>query len=348
MSIVWKPIQSSHAAAWAELSNLLAAAEGYDDEHYDPAELAAELEEPGVEYALDTLGAWDGPTMVAYGQLRVAAECRDGVATAFLTGGVHPAFRRRGLGRRVMDWLEPRAAELVCDRHPDAPIRLSLWAGTPGSGTSRLAEGRGFEPARYFLDLRVDLASWDGSAFRSRRPTGGSVPLDAGDPVLAEGVRRAHNESFAEHGASTERDPERWAAQLAAPTFRPLFSRVAYSPESTLPKEDAVDSYVVSGEYEPGELYVCLVGTRQRARRRGLASALLRDVLHAAKTAGYRTAALSVDAENLSGAARLYERVGFRRMRTDVVYEKMLTPFAKVPGYAGERGSRQQDAVVGH
>ncbi|NUP75886.1 MAG: GNAT family N-acetyltransferase, partial [Sinomonas sp.] len=88
--------------------------------------------------------------------------------------------------------------------------------------------------------------------------------------------------------------------------------------------EESVDSYVLSAEYVPGELYVCLVGTRRRARRRGAASLLLCEVLSAAKEAGYRTASLGVDAESATQGVRLYERVGFRRVRTDVVYEKPL------------------------
>jgi ribosomal protein S18 acetylase RimI-like enzyme len=37
-------------------------------------------------------------------------------------------------------------------------------------------------------------------------------------------------------------------------------------------------------------------------------------------------AALGVDAENTSGALRVYEAIGFRRVRTGVSYRKEFTP----------------------
>ena len=39
---------------------------------------------------------------------------------------------------------------------------------------------------------------------------------------------------------------------------------------------------------------------------------------------GLDEAALGVDAENLSGALRLYESLGFRRYRTGIAYRKPL------------------------
>ncbi|MDQ4501592.1 GNAT family N-acetyltransferase [Sinomonas sp. ASV322] len=328
MSIVWKPIEPSDTPAWAELSNLLSTADG-SDEHYAPEDLAEELEEPGVDPYLDTLGAWKGRDMVAYGQLRVGAGLRDGIAKAFLGGGVHPGWRGRGLGRAVMDWIEPRAAQLAGIRHPGAPGLLSVWAGIPGSASARLAAARGYRPARYLQDLQLDLADWSPEGLshleverpRATRP---GLPFDLADGDLAEATRRAHNEAFAQHRGATERDHGLWVAQISGSTFRPELSRVALSPDRGLDSRDAVDGYVLCGEYVPGELYVCFVGTRRRARGRGVATGLLLEVLAAAKAEGFRVAALGVDAEGPGGGVGLYERVGFRRVRTDVVYEKAL------------------------
>jgi ribosomal protein S18 acetylase RimI-like enzyme len=328
MSIAWKPIDPAHTPAWAQLSNLLATADGTED-HYAASDLAEELEEPGVDPLLDTLGAWDGRDMVAFGQLRVAASLLEGTATAFLGGGVHPGWRGRGLGRAVMDWIEPRAAQLAGMRHPGAPGLMSVWAGDPGSASARLAAARGYKPARYLQDLCLDLDRWSppkpaaGDSLAARPGVVGS-PLDLSDLALVEATRRAHNEAFAEQRGSAERDRRVWASQLSAATFRSDLSRIALSAEAGLAPEESVDSYVLSAEYVPGELYVCLVGTRRRARRRGAASLLLCEVLSAAKEAGYRTASLGVDAESATQGVRLYERVGFRRVRTDVVYEKPL------------------------
>lgn len=391
MSIVWKPIVPAHAPAWAELSNLLAFDQGVED-YYAPQDLASELEEPGVDSSLDTLAAWDGGTMVAYGQLRVSHRLQDGLANAFLGGGVHPRWRGRGLGGAVMDWIEPRAAELSRKRHPGAPGILSFWAGAPGSSSAHLAMTRGYVPARYLHDFALDLTSWRPTGSPGAAPQageqalahdGGQSPvhdggpadedrsqtnddgaprlrsfdvatrtLDLADRAVVEATRRAHNEAFAGQPGAAEHDPDSWAGQLLAGAFRPELSRVAVGAGEGLPREEAVESYVLSREGAPGELYVSLVGTRVRARRRGLASRLLREVLVAAKAAGYRSVALGVDAARPSGAVGLYTQAGFRLLRTDVVYEKFFLGLAArpsvtvLPGQPAQAGRRARGLAV--
>ncbi|WP_077488042.1 GNAT family N-acetyltransferase [Sinomonas mesophila] len=335
MSVVWKPIEPDHAPAWAELSNLLARVDD-TDEFYEPEDLVEELGEPGVDPSLDTIAAWDGDTMVAYGQLRISEGLVDRMAKALLSGGVHPEWRGMGLGRAVMDWIEPRAAELATARYPSLPLVCSVWCGKPSSSAVRLAAARGYGPARYFQDMRAELAGWRAPASPFGAPAGARPGARSwtsdrtGDHAVvlplaqdhAEGTRRAHNEAFSDHWGAVERDAARWSDQLAARSFRPALSRVALSADPSLDPDEAVDAYVLCNEFVPGELYVALVGTRRRARGRGLATRLLSEVLGAARESGYRLADLGVDSESPTGAVGLYERVGFRALRTTVVYER--------------------------
>ncbi|WP_415856844.1 GNAT family N-acetyltransferase, partial [Sinomonas sp. G460-2] len=213
---------------------------------------------------------------------------------------------------------------------------------------ARLAAARGYRPARYLHDLEVDLEAWRPRASNDDDGTSpapgtavSSRPLDVADRVIVEATRRAHNEAFADQSGASERDPATWAAQLLSAAFRPELSRVALREAAPTPRGASVDSYVLSCEYAPGELYVSLVGTRRFARGRGLASRLLGDVLAAAKAAGYRSAALGVDAEGPADAVGLYERVGFRRVRSNVVYEKSFLGLAVRPSVAQLPGQPQ-------
>jgi ribosomal protein S18 acetylase RimI-like enzyme len=288
--------------------------------------------------------------------LRVKAALLEGRAMASIHGGVDPAYRGRGVGRDIMDRLEARARELASQRHPGAPVRLDVWANAPGSGTTRLAAARGYVPVRYFQDMRLEIPDWqDPSA--GQDPEAGQDPhvgtpsprVVSFDPGHAEAVRLAHNEAFTDHWGSTPRSPEAWADMLASRSARPAFSRVALarqqanaspdpagSPGPAGPgspaadasatdfSTDAVDSYVLCAEWTPGTLHVNLVGTRRRARGRGLAATLLTDVVRAAREAGYRRVELGVDSESPTGAVGLYERVGFAKVRTNVVYSRLL------------------------
>jgi ribosomal protein S18 acetylase RimI-like enzyme len=63
---------------------------------------------------------------------------------------------------------------------------------------------------------------------------------------------------------------------------------------------------------------------RKPWRRRGLGLALLQHAFTEFWRRGERTVALGVDAENPTGATRLYERAGMHVLFDAVVYEKPL------------------------
>jgi mycothiol synthase len=66
------------------------------------------------------------------------------------------------------------------------------------------------------------------------------------------------------------------------------------------------------------------ISTRRPWRRRGVAAALIADSLRELRARGLDEAALGVDSENLSGALRLYESLGFRRFKTGIAFRKPL------------------------
>lgn len=65
---------------------------------------------------------------------------------------------------------------------------------------------------------------------------------------------------------------------------------------------------------------------RRAWRRRGIALALLRHSFAALYQAGKRKVSLEVDAENHTGATRLYEKAGMHVDRRQETFEKELRP----------------------
>jgi ribosomal protein S18 acetylase RimI-like enzyme len=70
--------------------------------------------------------------------------------------------------------------------------------------------------------------------------------------------------------------------------------------------------------------WVEILGVRRPWRGRGLATALLLTAFGDFHRRGLRGAALAVDAANVTGAVRLYERVGMRAARRNDTYERRL------------------------
>jgi ribosomal protein S18 acetylase RimI-like enzyme len=72
------------------------------------------------------------------------------------------------------------------------------------------------------------------------------------------------------------------------------------------------------------EAWVEELAVRRPWRKRGVATALLCASMHAFKAEGLQHAILGVDTQNLSGALRVYERVGFKSVRRYTQFEKRI------------------------
>lgn len=318
------PIAKADLAEWTRLVNTIAE---FDEtgEKYTPALLEEELTAPGVDRDLDTLAIFDGDRMVAFGQLMITDGLRDGFAKAIFGGGVDPAYRNRGLGSEVIEWLFARGRVKAVEKHPGYPTKASLWVHHPGSADELLGMHYGFERARYFADMRLDFDTWEPPAgFEIGAPKRENPRAIELNPAQhGEATRLAHNEAFADHWGSSPRSKEHWEAMvLGSVAFRPTLSRIALNPD--IEGDAAVDAYVLATEYQDKELYISTVGTRRRARGQGLATELLVESLKQAQREGFVRAELGVDSASPTGANAIYERIGFRVTRTSVVMERLL------------------------
>jgi mycothiol synthase len=245
---------------------------------------------------------------------------RDGVGVHEVEGWVRPGWRRRGLGRALLRWTERRAAEVArVDGRP--PQRaLSSWPDEDQVGATALYESEGYEIVRYgFMMLRnladpiADLALPAGLEVR---------------PVVERDHRRiwdADEEAFRDHWNRAERTEGDFEAWYAIPGIDTSLWRVAWDGDEVA---GSVMTFVWPHENQALGLsrgWLEHISVRRPWRKRGLASALIVDSLRALREAGLAEAALGVDAENVSGALRVYEAIGFRRARTGVSYRKAFS-----------------------
>jgi mycothiol synthase len=255
--------------------------------------------------------------LVAAGQTSVRT--RDGKGVHQVEGWVRPEWRRRGLGRALLHWTELRAAEVArVDGRP--PTRaLSAWPDQTQVGATALYESEGYEIVRYGFMMVRDLAE---PIPDLALPTGLEIR-----PVVERDHRRiwdADTEAFRDHWDAAERVDADFEAWYATPGIDTGLWRVAWDRDEVA---GSVMTFVWQVENETLGLsrgWLEHISVRRPWRRRGLASALIAEALLALRAAGLREAALGVDAENTSGALRVYEALGFRRVRTDVSYRKVF------------------------
>jgi mycothiol synthase len=313
----WRPIDPSQVAAWADLVAAMEAAD-HQDEHMAEEDLVEEFDDPDCDYPRGSVAVYDGDLMIGYCMLfaRTAAEP---VHEMRLDGGVHPQYRRRGIGSRLLSWAEQAAGPLHAERFPGQPLSLDGRCLARNAGAMALFAAHGYQQTRWFLrmacDLTADLPADDVPA---------GIRIVGFSPERSLDARDVTNEAFRDHWGSTEVTEEGWAHFMGYQAFRPAYSFLAYDGSEPL-------GVVLSHEYDSytratgrRELYIPTVGTRRSGRKRGIATALLVRTLHAAKADGLVSATLDVDSDSPTGAVGLYERAGFAVRDTWITQRKPL------------------------
>ncbi len=280
-----------------------------------------ELSWPNYQAETDCFVAWEGDRLVGYADLFLRKPEVGTESTFYTWGVVHPHRRRRGLGRRLLETLYDRAVERLVELE-QGPVYFNGSAREVESDRQALFEGLGMTPVRYYVNLA--------------RPINNGLPpvempngfrLRTFDPERdLEEVCRVDNLAFQDH----------WGfVGFPLAEFRHWVHQPHFRPELWLLAEETASGQIVGiglNKIDPDwiaqtgrqEGYVNTLGVLREHRQQGLGTALLAKSLHVLRRAGMEAAHLHADAENLTGAVRLYERLGFHLRKTMIAYRKVM------------------------
>jgi mycothiol synthase len=221
---------------------------------------------------------------------------------------VHPAHRKRGHGRRLVERLLAES--------PDG--RLRLWAHGAHPAAARLAAAMGFEQVRSLWQLRRSLS--------------GALP----DVPLPEGVRirtfvpgqddeawvALNAAAFADHPEQGRLTIDDLHRRIAEPWFDPAGFFLAERAGAEGSRLVGFHWTKVHGAKEHGhdpigEVYV--VGVDPAEQGNGLGAALTALGLRHLQALGLPQVLLYVDESNVP-AVRVYQRLGFTHWDTDVMF----------------------------
>ncbi len=307
----------------AEAAALQEAAEEVDDtgEHWSAGDLAEWWIPALLDLERDGLAVRSGDgTLVAWATVLALPTFRDAFRIS-LEGRVHPAWRGRGIGRALLGWQLVRGREVHAERHPGSPAVLHVLAPTTMPSLERLLDRAGLRQERWYVVMERPLTDLPAA------PAPDGVALVPFSWDRDDEVRRAHNASFTEHHGSAERDETTWRTLFTGQgSFRPDLSVLAV-------QDDAVLGYALGYVYAADtaatgveSVHLGQIGVLPPARGRGVASAVVLAALRCAAAAGCTRADLEVDSDNVTGALRLYERLGFRAVRTQVSWSTTVPP----------------------
>jgi mycothiol synthase len=234
--------------------------------------------------------------------------------TVSVYGYVHPDFREAGLGSYLVAWGESWTRERMPSAPENARIVVQHYINSANEGARRLLESLGYAPVRGVYVMETKL---HGPPPRPHWPAGISVRTfvpERDEQATFEAVEDAFRDMWGRPRGTFERfvretevenfDPSLWFLAMAGDEIAGV----------TLCKTLA------------GEGWINVVGVRRPWRKRGLGLALLRHALAEYQRRGVDKVALSVDAESITGAPRLYGRAGMRVRESYVIHLKELRP----------------------
>jgi mycothiol synthase len=219
----------------------------------------------------------------------------------------------------LVDVLEARIRTIAAG-HPAGQKVLQAFVGATAPERDALFLRRGYEPVRFsYLMIRPSLDDLPDAPL----PPG----LEIRD-VLPEHlplIWAADQEAFRDHWGytpATEADYEQFLNDPV--TNDTSLWRVAWDGNEVAGQ---VRSYISAEENESfgrRRAYTESISVRRPWRRRGLARALIAASFPLLRARGMTEAALGVDAENTSGALRVYEACGFKVVSRSTRYRKPL------------------------
>lgn len=296
------------AKAIADLMTAVDVADGLEP-WVSESDVSEDLADPELDIANNTWVVEESDRPVGYAELWNAMDEDAGME---VQGWVAPTHRGRGIGAYLVDETED-AARAAAARRTKHPVRLWNFIPSVDESARGLLTERGYVVARHFFHMAIDL-----SEVREPPAPPEGITLRPLDPERdARPLYELIEHAFRQHW--------NWSSTSFESFWRRVAGRDDFDPELSL--------IAMRGEAYVGACWnvtkidrgwVQDLAVHEDARGRGLGELLLRHTFARFKERGWQRMGLGLDAGNVTGALRLYERVGMHVTRRFDAYEKEL------------------------
>jgi len=260
---------------------------------------------PGFEPSLDAVVAEVDGSAVAFAGVFPHDESEDEPDGSMVVVDHRRRVVDPELEATLVEWVERRALER-------GATAVRQFVPRQDERRRELLATRGFAAVRATFTMHRDLPDQSDATPPDRI----TVTTLAEHPDL-RGLHAAAQESFAEHFGFVPEPFERWrASRMPVDTYDPAQWWLALDGDEIVGYLLQVTGGVVA---QVGEL-----GVRPAWRGRGIGTALLRRSFADIARRGAREVTLWVDAENGTGAVRVYERVGMTPVVVTDTFDKEL------------------------
>lgn len=293
----------------------------HEDEITDAEAVRREWVSPGFDLAEDIrlVFAPDGE-LVGYVEVWTTAKPP---VHPWIWARVAPRYEGHGIGRSLLGWAEKRAKRVLGEIPAD--LRFAPRTGTyqKADRARKLILAMGYEHIRSSYNMRINM---DTPPVEPEWPEG--VTLRTYNPATdLEAVYRTANDAFRDHFGHVDMPFEEGLKRFehfmtGYEGFDPTLWFLAMSGDEIV----GICLCRLKAYDNPEVGYINSLGVLRPWRKRGIGLALLLHSFCELYRRGQRMAGLGVDAQNLTGALRLYENAGMHVHQAFDQFEKEIRP----------------------
>jgi len=219
----------------------------------------------------------------------------------------------------LLDVAEAKCREMAAEMETNLTLVFSGWTMKQAEGRHDVYKNHGFNPVRYFFNMT-----------RNNQKELGDYPLADGIVIRTaeekeyRKVFNAIGEAFKDHWGWSEATEEEYQEWKKDRHFQPHLWKIAWIGDEVA---GTVLNYVdeaENDEYNRKRGYTETICVHRNWRGKGIAKAIIAESIRMFTAMGMEECALGVDAENPSGALKLYQQLGFEEVKdqTSIVLGK--------------------------
>jgi len=219
----------------------------------------------------------------------------------------------------MLRYNEQRLREIAAKHKNGVPRYFESFASDTEVASEALLLSEDFKAVRFGFEMVRPL-----SKPIADKPLPEGLEVRPVAPEQYRAVWDANQEAFQDHwgySPAKEEDYERW---LNESIFQPDLWQVAWDGNQVAGMVLDFVAEAENAEYNRKRGYTEFICVRRPWRKQGVATALITRSMKMFKEMGMTEAALGVDTQNLSGALRLYESLGFRQIKRHSTYRKSM------------------------
>lgn len=226
-------------------------------------------------------------------------------------GYVHPQFKGLGIATSMMKLVEERAQKEIALAEPDARVYLRSTLDSKDESGKSVHEACDFSPIRYHWRMEIKLDTLPPAPVFPK-----SVEIRPYAEKHDNALYQAHEDAFSDHWGHTRGTYDEW---LHHNENRDKSLWILAWDGDQIAGYSLIRSRMGVG-------WVGSLGVRRPWRKQGLGESLLLQSFRDLYEQGYPVIGLGVDAQNPTGATRLYKKAGMYAASEFVTYEKELRP----------------------